>query len=200
MPKHSGVCVGCAERGCVPLPEQGGVSNHPPPTSHPPSLDHITHLPGVTSPPWIMAPTSQGSHHYPGSWYPPSRGHTTPPPILSHMSHHSGVIASTPGYITNLIGVILPATHPSCIIHLLKLISSIPGPISHHPPTHSTTHGHSTHLPTMPWHRSHTWTALPLGGHRMKPTPPHRCPHPGLTPSAQCRWAGPRGGRRRQRP
>lgn len=50
MPEHSGVCGGCAERGCVPLPGQGVVLNHPPPTTHPPSLGHGIHIPGVTPP------------------------------------------------------------------------------------------------------------------------------------------------------
>lgn len=89
MPKHSGVCVGCAEKSCIPLPGQGGVLNHPPPTSHPPSLVHSTHLPGVTSPPWIMAPTSQGSYHpstHSESHHTPLRGDSIHP-RLYHQSH-----------------------------------------------------------------------------------------------------------------
>lgn len=177
MPKPSGVCEGCAERGCVPLPGQGSVSNHPLPTlfgsQHPHQRGHIT---------------------TPGSWNPPPRGHTTPPPILSPIIHLPGVIAPILGYICNLPVVILPTTHLPT--HLLRLISPIPGPISHHPPTQ----GYITHLPTMPRCRSHTRLALPLGGRRMKPTPPRGCPHPALTPSARCRWAGPQGGRQRRRP
>lgn len=86
------------------------------------------------------------------------------------------------------------------------------GGSGHPPPTdHALILGHNTHLPgalsptispctpVTPQHRSHLQRMLPLGGYQTKPLP-HGCPHPGLTLSARCRWAGPRGGRRRQRP
>lgn len=90
MPEHSGVCGGCAERGCVP-PSWAGCCVESPTTNHPPTLSGSWH------------PHPRGHTTRPGPWHPPPRGHTTPPPILSRITHLPGVIAPT----TNQ-----PLTHP----------------------------------------------------------------------------------------